>query len=234
MNFNIQEPNLIFTLGEALSTQQHQVAEPSAFVPVAIAQRSAPKGLAMLPPDFTPTDYSVVLGRGKGAYNYIGNKRCRVIVKTFLQDFYSRETRSQRAVVVAKVIDIIKEACPIGSFVKIENGVWYQVSDKVAREKIFTMFRDVQNAEFREARRASCPPQTKVQQKKAKAASLAPTQQDSLRGLLHRSASLPPTQPDPITDIFHPIWLEDDDSSAAESMGSRTFFDIDCCSLCTL
>lgn len=227
MNFNIDQPNLIFDLGEALATHR-QVSLPSS-IPQAVAntQMTTTKGLTALPLDFSPTNYTVVLGRGKGAYNYCGNRRCRVIVKSFLRDFYKLETRSERSVIVSKVISIIKEACPVGSFVKMENGVWYQVPDKIAREKIFTMFRDVDKAESRESRRASSSSPEKLS-----TAAFAATTQTMPRTA--KTVSLPPTQPDSLRGIFHPI-MQNDDDSLAESLGSsKGFYDIDSCSLCTI
>ena len=226
MNFNFDEPSLIFNLGEVLSTQR-QVAQPSVNNnETPLAKRPSTKGLTMLPPDFEPTNYSVILGRGKGSYNYVGNKRCRVIVKTFLQDFYQRETRSDRAIVVSKVINIIKEACPIGSFIKMENGMWHQVSDKVAREKIFTMFRDVQNAESREALRA-----TSSSPQKLRATSLPAKTSNTEK---KRATSIPVRQQNALRDLFAPIVLDDEEDSLGGSLGSKNFYDIESCSLCTI
>ena len=38
--------------------------------------------------------------------------------------------------IVTKVINIVKEACPIGAFVKYEKGDWFSVGERAAREKV--------------------------------------------------------------------------------------------------
>lgn len=231
MNFNFNQPNLISNLGEALSTQRQVVS--SSTVPFEAPTAKPKKGLKPLPQDFTPTGYSVILGRGKGSYNYVGNKRCRVIVKSFLDDFYGRETRSERAVTVSKVISVIRKAAPIGAFVKLDGGLWHEVSDKIAREKIFTMFRDVRDAECREALRASSSSPEKVTSKALRRASM-PAKPDTMK-----STSFPALQQDSLKDLFQPIMFTDIDDnslgeSLAESLGSKLFYDIDSCSLCTI
>ena len=38
--------------------------------------------------------------------------------------------------IVSKVIDIVKDICPIGAFVKFEKGHWFSVGERATREKV--------------------------------------------------------------------------------------------------
>lgn len=106
-------------------------------------KRTLVKGMSPLPPDFVPSNYSVFCGRGKGCYNATGNRRLRVTVSTFLQQYVDAQNRPHdRTRIICQVLDMIKQACPVGAFIKYENGWYYELSDKAAREKIGALFRD--------------------------------------------------------------------------------------------
>ena len=96
-----------------------------------------------LPDHFEPSPYSVLIGRGKACTEATGNKRLKVIVSTFL-DEYSRaaESRIEKSIIVSKIIDMVRDATPQGAFVKQEDGIWWEVSDHVARERVGSMLRD--------------------------------------------------------------------------------------------
>eukprot|EP00797_Seminavis_robusta_P000122 Sro100_g051130.1 n/a (242) ;mRNA; r:13136-13861 len=226
-----------------------EVATISAAATAASATKPK-KGLTQLSPNFVPTNYSVILGRGKGAYNYVGNKRCRVIVKSFLGEYNKCNTRQERSVQVTKVLEIIREACPIGAFVKNENGSWYSVDEKIAREKIFTMFRDCQNSQARRSSSSSLRSSLRSTSSSPHKMTASPSVQVSFpepqpvvsenlkKPLTSISASREEPAVDhlpPPADIFEPIMFDDEDS-LGESLGSNcgSFYDIDSCSLCTI
>jgi hypothetical protein len=104
--------------------------------------RRLSKGMRLLPSDFTPSNYSVLCGRGKGYYNSFGNRRLRVIIRSFRQQYTEAEGSAEKALVVTKVMDIMKQACPVGGFIKIQNGRYYELSERAAREKCSALFRD--------------------------------------------------------------------------------------------
>lgn len=106
-----------------------------------------------LPSDFKPSNYTVIIGRGKKIREATGNCRLRVIASTFLTQ-YSKNQRKKhmKTMLVNRVIDIIKHACAKGScdryrsiaFVReTKEGEWFEVDDAVAREKVGYVFRDL-------------------------------------------------------------------------------------------
>lgn len=96
-----------------------------------IADESRP-----LPVDFTPGPLSVIIARGKQAYNHTGNRRFRVILEMKLKSYAKAKSKLEKSLIVSNVIDTIREASPVGSFVKQERGQWYEVSDSIARERV--------------------------------------------------------------------------------------------------
>ena len=95
-----------------------------------------------LPDNFTPGPYTVLIGRGKACADALGNKRLKVIVSNYLDEYSNAPNRISRSIIVSKIVDIVREACPVGSFVKQEDGAWWEVSDLMARERVGSMLRD--------------------------------------------------------------------------------------------
>jgi hypothetical protein len=99
-----------------------------------------------LPADFKPCPYSVVLGRGK-VNDYIGNRRLKVFASMNLHDYVAAKSRREKSYVVARVMETVQKCCGgLGAFIRLENGVWYEVEDSMAREKIGVVFRDLSPA----------------------------------------------------------------------------------------
>jgi hypothetical protein len=99
------------------------------------------KGKTQLPVTFSPHPYSVILGRGK-VNESVGNRRLKILVDIELNNYEKAPSRREKSFVVARVMETIQEACGTGAFIRCEGGLWYEVSDSDAREKISTMFRD--------------------------------------------------------------------------------------------
>ncbi|KAL3924660.1 MAG: hypothetical protein SGILL_000912 [Bacillariaceae sp.] len=103
-----------------------------------------------LPDDFEPSPYSVLIGRGKSCTEATGNKRLRVIVSTFLEEYTNAvDSRIEKSIIVSKIVDMVRDACPQGGFVKQEDGAWFEVSDHVARERVGSMLRDMLHQQYR-------------------------------------------------------------------------------------
>lgn len=96
----------------------------------------------VLPQSFEPSPYTVICGRGKEATESPGNIRFRAIVKQHVKEFMDSPGKLERSYVVSKVINIIRKSTPEGAFVKFENGRWWEMSDRVVREKVGSLFRD--------------------------------------------------------------------------------------------
>jgi hypothetical protein len=60
-----------------------------------------------------------------------------------LPDAYAKgESKLFKSLVVSKVVKGIQKASPEGGFVKPINGVWYEVGDDMAREKVGEVLQD--------------------------------------------------------------------------------------------
>mmetsp|Transcript_20736 Transcript_20736/g.37390 ORF Transcript_20736/g.37390 Transcript_20736/m.37390 type:complete len:433 (+) Transcript_20736:104-1402(+) len=122
--------------------------------PLSAQQNPSRKEKIRLPDDFSPSAYSVLIGRGKVNTEATGNKRLKVIVSTFLDEYSKAPNRISRSIIVSKIVDMIHEACPVGSFVKHEDGAWWQVSDHMARERVGSMLRDALHEQYKSSSRS--------------------------------------------------------------------------------
>jgi len=60
-----------------------------------------------------------------------------------LNEYMNAPTKHEKSLVVTKVLGIIHDVCPVGTFVTFENGRWWEVSHRSSREKVGTFFRDM-------------------------------------------------------------------------------------------
>jgi hypothetical protein len=98
-----------------------------------------------LPEDFRPSEFTVIIGRGKKIRESVGNIHLRTLAMTYLSQYTDAvKNRQAKTEVVNNVLNIIRAVCPNGgAFVRCEQGLWYNVSDRVAREKVGYVFRDL-------------------------------------------------------------------------------------------
>ncbi|GKY90636.1 hypothetical protein MPSEU_000037100 [Mayamaea pseudoterrestris] len=91
--------------------------------------------------DFQPNNYTVLCGRGKEFFNYVGNRRFRILVDMHLERYSLAETKTDKTRIVIEIVEQIRHAG--GGFCKQDKvGDWYDVGDAVAREKVGALFRD--------------------------------------------------------------------------------------------
>jgi len=109
----------------------------------------------ILPADFQLNKFTVICGREKEQREFVGNKRFRVIVQTYLSSYSQAKVRAEKTRIVSQVIEIIHSAG--GCFVKFEDnnteggngGYWYEVDVATAREKVGSLFRDLLADQYR-------------------------------------------------------------------------------------
>jgi hypothetical protein len=99
--------------------------------------------------DFIPGPFDVICARGKRAKNHIGNQRFRQKIKEVTQAYADAESRLYKSLVVSSVIDYVRKESPNGGFVKEVDGVWYDVGDQQAREKVGQALRDQLHPKYR-------------------------------------------------------------------------------------
>eukprot|EP00980_Cylindrotheca_fusiformis_P031192 scaffold25948_cov117-Cylindrotheca_fusiformis.AAC.2 len=108
----------------------------------------------LLPADFVLQPYSVRIGRGKACSEATGNQRLQVLASSFLDDYKKASTKIEKSVIVTKIVDTIQEACPVGAFVRYQDGRWWEVDDFTARGKVGSTIRDLLSDEYRSSSKA--------------------------------------------------------------------------------
>ena len=102
-------------------------------------QQQQEQKLCLLPIEFQPTPYSVIIGRGKAFNDAEGNKNLQLIAKQFLPQYTnSNITKQEKTQIVTQIIDMIQISCPANAaFIKlVANGRWSTVDSHTAREKV--------------------------------------------------------------------------------------------------
>ena len=110
---------------------------------------SGKNSMTELPSDFQPNAYSVMCGRGNSCFNYVGNRRFRVIATMFMAQYSTADSKLAKSKIVSQILDMIESSG--GGFVKKneKNGKWYEVSEAVAREKIGSQLRDCLHSQYK-------------------------------------------------------------------------------------
>jgi hypothetical protein len=90
-----------------------------------------------------PGRNDVLLGRGKGFQQHIGNVRYRHLIEEHLTQ-YESVSKIGKKELTEEVVEIIKEAS--GRFLKEDSAGWAEVGDDVARFKVSHTFRSKRGA----------------------------------------------------------------------------------------
>jgi hypothetical protein len=95
-----------------------------------------------LPPKYVPDKNSVICGRGKACTTNPGNRKLRSLINENLEAYGKADNKVEKTAIVSTIMTNIKNGCPNDpAFVKKEDGVWWEVDDAFAREKIGCIFR---------------------------------------------------------------------------------------------
>lgn len=104
-----------------------------------------------LPTDFQPSAYSVVCGRGRRAFDAIGNRRLAVIASLFVERYANATKKEEKTLIVSEILNMMQSACPNRqhAFVRYSGGRWFRVQNLHAREKIGTVLRDSLHSKYK-------------------------------------------------------------------------------------
>jgi hypothetical protein len=80
--------------------------------------------------------FIVICARGKAAKDHPGNQWFRSLVEEHIQEYSMCECKLDKSFVVSKVLKRVRQASPHGGFVKRLKGKFWEVGDRLSREKI--------------------------------------------------------------------------------------------------
>jgi hypothetical protein len=86
-----------------------------------------------------PMPLDVLLGRGKPIVEYSGNLRLHALVREYLPRFSNMKSRNEKSSLAAEIVSTIKTSS--GRFLSKECGIWVEVDDGTALEKVNRQFR---------------------------------------------------------------------------------------------
>ena len=115
-----------------------------------------------------PTKLDVLCGRDKVSYGHVGNRRFRVIISTRSAEYQNCTSRDQKTRITHEIIKGIRECG--GRFLKInyKTGMYEDVGDEYAHEKVSHALRSAKD-----------PARKKAPRKKRKVVRKPPTQQET-------------------------------------------------------
>jgi hypothetical protein len=109
----------------------------------------------LLGEDYQPNCNDVLCARGKEAASHPGNIQFRSMIDSYLEKYHRTDTKKEKTTIVCNIIDHVRSSSPKGKFVrKHSDGIWYDVGDDFAREKIGQCFRDRLHMEYRSSSKA--------------------------------------------------------------------------------
>eukprot|EP00980_Cylindrotheca_fusiformis_P013687 scaffold3515_cov126-Cylindrotheca_fusiformis.AAC.36 len=107
-----------------------------------------------LPLDYVPEEYTVLCGRGKEYTSSTGNQHLKSLIHKNQKVYSEASTKVAKSAIVSEIIRNVRSVCPEPTFVKFEEGVWWEVDTAFAREKIGCMFRDALHTQYRSSTKA--------------------------------------------------------------------------------
>ena len=93
-----------------------------------------------LPKDYTPSDKSVVIGKGKKFYFHPGNEWLRRVVAEKIPIYSAAQNKADKSQIISDMVAVVNQE---GEFVKINaDGAWIFAEPLLCREKVSQTFRD--------------------------------------------------------------------------------------------
>jgi len=91
---------------------------------------------------YSPSAFDCICGRGRTAYNHIGNKRFRLIVAMHVDKYIHAYDKLGKSLIVLSIVDQIRSKN--GNFIKYDKATnrWFEIGDELAREKVGQKLRE--------------------------------------------------------------------------------------------
>ncbi len=165
--------------------------------------------------DFEPSNHSVVCGRSKEDFDHAGNHRFRILARIFVETYSQAATRTAKSAIVSEIIVVIHQAG--GNFCKCKKGVWLEVGDLHAREKVGASLRDLMPTQYRSSAKAKVDCRTTQKNVKEK----------QNQNQLFDQKQLDDTQHSDDSSTTSSCWGRSKDSLGFEYWLEDNFFEID-------
>jgi hypothetical protein len=119
---------------------------------------------SLLPPEFQPLPYSVIVGKGKEAKDNFGNHRLWVLASAYLPKYAeAANDKKKKSKIVSTLANAMHNACPVGAFIRLgSDGRWCRVSESVVREKIGYTFRELLGEKYKSSSKAKAAMRNQV------------------------------------------------------------------------
>jgi hypothetical protein len=126
--------------------------------------------------DFIPGPYDVICAKGKAAKSHSGNQFFRQLIQHALPVYREATSKFEKSMIVSEVVDEVRSRASSekkniggeqgGGFVKrnTSDGLYYEVGDHFAREKVGQSLRDGLSAIYKSSARAKKQRQKLVSQ----------------------------------------------------------------------
>lgn len=99
---------------------------------------------------------------GKEAKKHPGNLWFRSLIESHLEEYSECTTKLEKSFVVSKIIKTVRNKSENGGFIRKVDGIWYDVGDRNAREKIGQHFRDLLHSRYRSSTKSKASIRRKI------------------------------------------------------------------------
>jgi hypothetical protein len=121
------------------------------------------KIMTPLPNDYTLGEYDVLCAKGRAAKGHSGNQFYRQLIQQVSPSYSEACSKFEKSMIVSDLIDEIRSRSnSCGGFVKNKSGIFYEVSDHFAREKVGQSLRDGLSSQYKSSARAKTQRQKMV------------------------------------------------------------------------
>jgi hypothetical protein len=87
-----------------------------------------------------PANRDVLLGKGKPIQEFRGNQRLSAIIDDYVDQYQVESSKTEKTALAAEMVHKVKTSYD-GRFLTKDSGLWIEVSDDLARDKVSHMFR---------------------------------------------------------------------------------------------
>eukprot|EP00980_Cylindrotheca_fusiformis_P022030 scaffold8917_cov111-Cylindrotheca_fusiformis.AAC.3 len=132
---------------------QQESTKMKKMVPPAVSKRSR-KTKQLLPSSFVPSQWDIICHHGKDPRDHAGNRRFKLFIENYLENYLSAHSRGAKSGVISEIVTFVR-AMSIqaggSGFVRYDSDLqrWYEVGDKVARDKVGHCLREARDSKNR-------------------------------------------------------------------------------------